>query len=88
MTLESIPANPADKYSEYCLLYIHALFTQYTPGKNPISALQEICAKKHWITPQYDLVMCGGPPHMKTFLFQVRVRQLLSLPDIIGLLFF
>ena len=40
-------------------------------GKHPVCVLQEVCAKKHWGVPSYELVSCGGPDHMKTFLFKV-----------------
>ena len=40
-------------------------------GKHPVSALQEICAKKHWDPPHYELLELGGPAHKKNFLYKV-----------------
>ena len=47
-------------------------------GKHPVSALQELCTKKHWPTPVYELVNESGPGHMKTFLYRVSANQLIS----------
>ncbi|CAI8058112.1 Protein Son [Geodia barretti] len=40
-------------------------------GKHPVSALQEICAKKHWDPPHYELVTSAGPSHNMNFLYKV-----------------
>lgn len=40
-------------------------------GKHPVSALQEICAKKKWKPPVYELMDCVGSAHKKTFLYRV-----------------
>ena len=42
-------------------------------GKHPVCVLQEVCVKKHWGVPNYVLVDCAGPAHMRTFLFKVCV---------------
>jgi hypothetical protein len=39
-------------------------------GKHPVSALQEICAKKHWDPPHYELVDSSGPSHQMNFLYR------------------
>lgn len=36
-----------------------------------MSALQEICAKKHWDPPHYELINSSGPSHQMNFLFKV-----------------
>jgi len=40
-------------------------------AKHPVSVLQEICSKKHWGPPSYDLVESSGPSHLMTFLYSV-----------------
>lgn len=42
------------------------------PGKHPVSALMELCKKRHWSTPAFDQVAESGPAHRKKFLFKVR----------------
>ena len=39
-------------------------------GKHPVSALNELCARKKW-TIQYELVAMSGPPHSRNFKYQV-----------------
>ena len=41
-------------------------------GKHPVSALQEICAKKRWDPPHYDLVSSSGPSHQMSFSYKVQ----------------
>ena len=43
-------------------------------GKHPVSALQELCAKKGWGSPDYDLISETGPSHMKSFMYRVRLH--------------
>ncbi|KAL4233824.1 hypothetical protein ACF0H5_008500 [Mactra antiquata] len=43
-------------------------------GKHPVSALGELCNKRRWGAPHYELVHESGPPHKKDFLFKVRVN--------------
>ena len=43
------------------------------PGKHPVSALQELCARKRWDPPRYDLKQDVGPAHLKLFLYQVHM---------------
>ena len=38
-----------------------------------MSALQEICAKKHWDPPHYELVTSAGPSHNMNFLYKVYI---------------
>ena len=40
-------------------------------GKHPVSALMEICNKRHWPSPQFTVVNETGPDHKKNFLFKV-----------------
>ena len=40
-------------------------------GKHPVSALQELCARKRWDPPCYSLKEDAGPAHLKMFLYQV-----------------
>ena len=42
-------------------------------GKHPVCVLQEMCVKKHWGVPNYELVDCSGPAHKRKFLFNVCV---------------
>jgi len=42
-------------------------------GKHPVSVLQEICAKKRWDPPHYELLELGGPAHKKSFLYKITV---------------
>ena len=39
-------------------------------GKHPVSALNELCTRKKW-SIQYELVMTSGPPHSRSFKYQV-----------------
>lgn len=41
------------------------------PGKHPVSMVQELCAKRKWDLPTYDLVSEEGPDHRKNFVFKV-----------------
>ena len=43
--------------------------SQIAQGKHPVSALQEICQKRHWGGPQYHSV---GPSNNTAFLFKVQ----------------
>ena len=52
-----------------CTIFCTELFV--IVGKHPVSALQEICAKKHWDPPHYELLELGGPAHKKNFLYKV-----------------
>ena len=40
-------------------------------GKNPISALMELCTKKKWDAPDFLVVDETGPGHQRNFLFKV-----------------
>ena len=43
----------------------------FVQGKHPVSALMEICDKRHWGAPQFTVVSESGPEHKKNFLFKV-----------------
>lgn len=43
-------------------------------GKHPVSALGELCNKRKWGAPQYELCFENGPAHKKDFLFKVKVN--------------
>ncbi|WAR07067.1 SON-like protein [Mya arenaria] len=43
-------------------------------GKHPVSALGELCNKRRWGAPRYDMVHESGPSHRKDFLFKVTVN--------------
>ncbi|XP_075710675.1 protein SON isoform X2 [Rhinoderma darwinii] len=49
-------------------------------GKHPISALMELCNKKKWSPPEFELVDDTGPEHRKRFLFRVTVNGVLCQP--------
>ena len=42
-------------------------------GKHPVSALMEICNKRRWRPPVFELLEDTGPPHKKQFIFKVRL---------------
>ncbi|XP_069800703.1 protein SON isoform X2 [Dendropsophus ebraccatus] len=50
-------------------------------GKHPISALMELCNKKKWSPPEFELVDDTGPEHRKRFLFRVTVNGVLCQPS-------
>ncbi|KAM4046417.1 protein SON isoform 2-T2 [Anomaloglossus baeobatrachus] len=50
-------------------------------GKHPISALMELCNKKKWSPPDFELVDDTGPEHRKRFLFRVTVNGVLCQPS-------
>ncbi|CAN2387584.1 hypothetical protein PRIEUP_LOCUS11903 [Pristimantis euphronides] len=50
-------------------------------GKHPISALMELCNKKKWSLPEFELVDDTGPEHRKRFLFRVTVNGVLCQPS-------
>ena len=47
-----------------------AVFKDLT-GKHPVSALMEICNKRRWPPPSFDLIQDMGPAHKKSFVFKV-----------------
>ena len=49
-------------------------FRSKQSDKNPIMQLQELCVERAWPMPGYNLVKEDGPPHMKRFLFEVKVN--------------
>jgi len=48
--------------------------TQGSDAKNPVSMLQEHCAKKKWALPLYELIQSDGPSHRPHFLMRVTVN--------------
>lgn len=48
---------------------------QNVNGKHPVSALSEICTKKHMGQPEYTCVFEGGASHNKTFLIKCTVQN-------------
>ncbi|XP_076445441.1 uncharacterized protein LOC143283167 isoform X2 [Babylonia areolata] len=50
-------------------------------GKHPVSALTELCTKRRWGAPAFDLVSETGPAHKKMFLFKVRVNGVEYMPS-------
>ncbi|XP_077150039.1 protein SON isoform X2 [Ranitomeya variabilis] len=50
-------------------------------GKHPISALMELCNKKKFSPPEFELVDDTGPEHRKRFLFRVSVNGVLCQPS-------
>ena len=51
----------------------------YLPStdSNPIGSLQEMCMKKNWTPPVYNVTQEEGEAHMKTFTFECKVLILL-----------
>ena len=47
------------------------MFNERSAGKHPVCALQELCSKKQWDPPSYDIVSETGPQHMRTFVYKV-----------------
>ncbi|RXG51928.1 Protein SON [Armadillidium vulgare] len=44
-------------------------------GKHPVSALVELCSKRKWGPPEFEIVFDSGPDHKKNFLIQVHVNN-------------
>lgn len=44
-------------------------------GKHPVSALVELCNRRKWGAPAFELVHESGPDHKKNFLFKVIVNR-------------
>ena len=40
-------------------------------GKHPVSAINEICSKRKWSPPDFQIVRNDGPDHHRTFMFKV-----------------
>ncbi|XP_023233076.1 protein SON-like isoform X2 [Centruroides sculpturatus] len=49
-------------------------------GKHPVSALMELCSKRKWGAPEFQLIDENGPDHRKTFLFRVRINGVVYQP--------
>ena len=45
-------------------------------GKHPVSALVELCNRRKWGAPVFELVHESGPDHKKNFLFKVNTPPL------------
>ena len=42
-------------------------------GKHPVMALNELCNKRRWGKPNFEVVREDGPPHKKNFVFKVQL---------------
>ena len=40
-------------------------------GKHPVSALTELCSKRRWGPPVFEIAFDCGPPHKKQYVFKV-----------------
>lgn len=49
--------------------------------KNPVTVLTELCVRRKFGDPQFDVCQVGGPDHMKTFLISVRVNGVVYKPN-------
>ncbi|CAG7824665.1 unnamed protein product [Allacma fusca] len=43
-------------------------------GKHPVSALMELCTKRRWGPPAFELCFEHGPAHQKSFVYKVTVN--------------
>ena len=43
------------------------------PGKHPVSMLNELCSKRRWHQPRFELMEDMGPAHHKSFRFKVQL---------------
>lgn len=62
-----------------CLYLDNIHFPPYPVGKHPVSALVELCNRRKWGAPAFELVHESGPDHKKNFLFKVRQQCYLSI---------
>ena len=46
-------------------------------GKHPVSALVELCNRRKWGPPDFQLQHESGPDHKKNFLFKVSIPWIL-----------
>jgi len=51
-------------------------------GKHPISSVMELCTKRHWGQPGFELAVDQGPSHHKTFLYKVTVNGVTYQPSL------
>ena len=42
-----------------------------------MSALVELCCKRKWLAPEFDIVYDTGPDHKKNFLMQVNTQLII-----------
>jgi len=54
-------------------------------AKHPVSALVELCNKRKWLPPDFNLIHDSGPDHRKNFLFKVHVNGVDYQPTIASL---
>ncbi|XP_046398804.1 serine/arginine repetitive matrix protein 2-like isoform X2 [Ischnura elegans] len=54
--------------------------SRHSFGKHPVSVLVEICSKRRWKVPHFQLVFESGPDHKKSFLFKAIVNGVEYLP--------
>ncbi|KAF6031356.1 hypothetical protein EB796_010337 [Bugula neritina] len=50
--------------------------------KHPVSTLMEICSKRKWNPPSFNVIHESGPPHKKSFIMQVVVNGTAYQPSI------
>lgn len=48
-------------------------------GKHPVSALVELCSKRKWPPPDFEMVFDCGPDHKKNFLMKVNFSHCVQL---------
>ncbi|XP_071136451.1 protein Son-like isoform X2 [Mytilus edulis] len=63
-----------DEYRPSKKVYLNAPVKKDLSGKYPVSALVELCNKRRWGSPDFQMVHEGGPDHKKNFLFKVIVN--------------
>jgi len=51
-------------------------------GKHPVSALVELCNRRRWGAPDFQVVHESGPDHKKNFLFKVCINGMEYQPSI------
>ncbi|KAK3098793.1 hypothetical protein FSP39_023165 [Pinctada imbricata] len=51
-------------------------------GKHPVSALVELCNKRRWGAPDFQLIHESGPDHKKHFLYKVIVHNVAYQPAV------
>jgi len=46
----------------------------YLTGKHPVSSLMELCTKRRWGEPTFELCFRHGPPHRPNFIYKVTLN--------------
>lgn len=71
-----------DEYRPSKKVYLNAPVKKDLSGKHPVSALVELCNKRRWGSPDFQMVHEGGPDHKKNFLFKVIVNGVEYQPSV------